>query len=1151
MWANLVSRQRTAAAMGDSHERSELVSWRAIWRPRPLVLLLLCGLLLVGSIVAGTGLLLSSLRNRAIDDSQREIQNAAFLLAEQTDRAFQALELAQISMIERMNALGVKSRTSYAHRMAEQDVHLALKDKISGLPHVGALGLFDADGNLLNISNQWPAPRVQISDRSYFQALKADPGVPRIFSEPVRDQITGQWTIYLARRIASSQGEFLGVVQGAMELQYFERFYQTSAPAPDRSVSLFRRDGILLARHPHLEHSIGRSFAQGQLFQKILSQADKGVIRLTSKIDGQDRLIAGHILPQYPVVIATGTTVAAALSDWRSMAIIMAAAAALLILVIGGVLFLCGRQVANRIHRQYVRMGTALNNMSQGLVMFDAQARVVVCNQRYLDMYYLSADDARRGSTVLELLQRRLANGTFSGDPQQYADDLLAKIAQGTASSAITDLADGRVISVINQPMADGGWVATHDDITEARLREASFRLLFDNNPVPMWLFDLESTRFISVNDAAVAHYGYSRKQFLSMTILDIRPIEDHDRLQQHVRSFPESQFGDVLWRHQKADGTVIDVVVYSKTMRYEGRAAALVAVHDITERRRSEQELDRARQFLHTIVDNVPAALVVKTAEEHRYTLVNRAFEEFFGRSREDMIGKTTNDIFPKNEAEGICKRDNEALETGGQHIFSDHWVKTTHKGDRLVTTKRIAITNDDGKPQYLLGVIEDVTERRQAQDRIAHMAHHDPLTDLPNRVLLRERLEQGLSRVALGERLAMLYLDLDHFKSINDTLGHSAGDELLKTIAERLRTCVRDVDTVARLGGDEFAIIQTSIEEPLEAAFLAQQIQEVIRRPCDFHGRKMVVDVSIGIALSPNDGTDADELLKKADLALYGAKADGRGTYRFFEPEMDARMRAWHTLENDLRNAIASGQLTLLYQPVVDLARDEISGVEALLRWKHPERGMIPPDDFIPIAEETGLIAQIGEWVLRTACADAARWPSDIRIAVNLSPAQLTGKNFVQMVVNALAMSGIPATRLELEITESLLMQNTFATLATLHQLRDLGVRIAMDDFGTGYSSLSYLRSFPFDKIKIDRSFIGDLSDKEDAVAIVRAVTRLARSFKMATTAEGVETEQQLACVRELGCNEMQGYLFSPPRPAFEISQLLKTRSVAASAA
>jgi diguanylate cyclase (GGDEF)-like protein len=395
------------------------------------------------------------------------------------------------------------------------------------------------------------------------------------------------------------------------------------------------------------------------------------------------------------------------------------------------------------------------------------------------------------------------------------------------------------------------------------------------------------------------------------------------------------------------------------------------------------------------------------------------------------------------------------------------------------------------------------------------------------------------------------MLYLDLDHFKSINDTLGHSAGDELLKTIAERLRTCVRDVDTVARLGGDEFAIIQTSIEEPLEAAFLAQQIQEVIRRPCDFHGRKMVVDVSIGIALSPNDGTDADELLKKADLALYGAKADGRGTYRFFEPEMDARMRAWHTLENDLRNAIASGQLTLLYQPVVDLARDEISGVEALLRWKHPERGMIPPDDFIPIAEETGLIAQIGEWVLRTACADAARWPSDIRIAVNLSPAQLTGKNFVQMVVNALAMSGIPATRLELEITESLLMQNTFATLATLHQLRDLGVRIAMDDFGTGYSSLSYLRSFPFDKIKIDRSFIGDLSDKEDAVAIVRAVTRLARSFKMATTAEGVETEQQLACVRELGCNEMQGYLFSPPRPAFEISQLLKTRSVAASAA
>jgi diguanylate cyclase (GGDEF)-like protein/PAS domain S-box-containing protein len=1137
--------------MRDSPIRSTAVQPRGAWRPRPLALLLLCGILLVGTVITGTGLLLSSLRNRAITDSQREMQNIAFLLAEQADRAFQALELAQTSLLERMDALGVDSEASYAHRMSAQDVHLILKDKISGLPSVGALSLFDAQGKLINSSRRWPAPAIDVSEREYFQKLKTDPRPGRIFSEPVRDPMSGQWTTYLVRKVMSSRGEFLGIVQGAMELRYFERFFQSSSVARDRSVSLFRRDGTLLARHPHQEQAIGRSFVHGPLFQKVLSKGDSGVIRLTSRIDGEDRLIAGHTLPHYPVVIATGTTVAAALAEWRSMALTMSIAAGLLIIVIGSVLFLCGRQVANRVREQYVRIGTALNNMSQGLVMLDAEGRVVVCNDRYLEMYELSREDTQRGTTILELIQRRIRRGTFSGDPQAYVDALLAKIAQGKTSRAVTELSDGRVILVVNQPMADGGWVATHEDITEARRREASFRLLFENNPVPMWVFDLETTRFLAVNDAAVAHYGYSREQFLAMTVVDIRPIEEHARLREHVRSFPETQSGDVVWRHQKSDGSMIDVVVYSKTMKYEGRLAALVAVHDISERQRSEQELDRAREFLHTIVDNVPAALVVKTAQDHRYTLVNRAFEEFFGMSREDMIGKTAKDIFPTKEADAIFGRDEQALLAGGQHLFQDHSVQTAHNGERLVTTKRIALPDADGKPQYLLGVIEDVTERRQAQDRIAHMAHHDPLTDLPNRILLRERLEQALSRVARGERLAMLYLDLDHFKTINDTLGHSAGDELLKTIADRLRPCVRDVDTVARLGGDEFAIIQTAIEEPLEAAFLAQQIQEVIRAPCDFNGRRMVVDVSIGIALSPNDGTDADELLKKADLALYGAKADGRSTYRFFEPEMDARMRAWHTLENDLRSAIANGELVLHYQPVVELKRNEISGVEALLRWQHPERGMIPPDQFIPVAEETGLITQIGEWVLRTACADAARWPSDIRIAVNLSPAQLTSKNFVQVVVNALAASGVPATRLELEITETVLMQNTFATLATLHQLRDLGVRIAMDDFGTGYSSLSYLRSFPFDKIKIDRSFISDLSDKEDAVVIVRAVTRLARSFKMTTTAEGVETEHQLACVRELGCTEMQGFLFSAARPAAEISQMLQKRKKAASAA
>jgi predicted signal transduction protein with EAL and GGDEF domain len=362
---------------------------------------------------------------------------------------------------------------------------------------------------------------------------------------------------------------------------------------------------------------------------------------------------------------------------------------------------------------------------------------------------------------------------------------------------------------------------------------------------------------------------------------------------------------------------------------------------------------------------------------------------------------------------------------------------------------------------------------------------------------------------------------------------------------VAERLRTSIREIDTIARLGGDEFAIIQADLQDSSGAAMFAQRLQDAIRAPCMLNGRELAVDASVGIALAPDDGTDADELLKRADMALYAAKADGRSRFRFFAPEMDARMHRWHEMIADLRSAIATGGFELHYQPVLDLGRNKISGVEALLRWRHPQRGMVSPAEFIPIAEQSGLIVPIGEWALRRACADAAQWPADIRIAVNLSPVQVTGRNLVQTVIGALAASGLPASRLELEITETVLMQNTSETLATLHQLRALGVRIALDDFGVGYSSLSYLRSFPFDKIKIDRSFVSDVSESEEASAIVQAVVQLARSLGIATTAEGVETERQMARVRDLGCTEIQGFLFSAPLAAAETSKLLQARS------
>ena len=434
-----------------------------------------------------------------------------------------------------------------------------------------------------------------------------------------------------------------------------------------------------------------------------------------------------------------------------------------------------------------------------------------------------------------------------------------------------------------------------------------------------------------------------------------------------------------------------------------------------------------------------------------------------------------------------------------------------------------------------------EDITEQRQSEVKIEYMAHHDSLTDLANRVLLNERLEQALGhRIHREEIVAVHHLDLDQFKAVNDTFGHLAGDKLLKIVAGRLRGLVRDTDTIARMGGDEFVIVQGPIRDPAEATSLAQRIIALISEPYDLDGHQAVIGASIGIAVGPGDGLRPDKLLRNADLALYRAKGDGRGTFRFFEPAMDQQMQARRIMEQDLRKALAAGEFELYYQPVVNLASNEISGFEALIRWNHPEKGMVAPATFIPLAEEIGFIVAIGEWVIRQACSTAAKWPGDLHVAVNISAVQFRSPGLMQVIVGALAASGLHPTRLEIEITETVLLQNKETTLELLHQLRALGVRIAMDDFGTGYSSLTYLQCFPFDKIKIDRSFVKDITENTGSLNIVRAVAALANGMGMTATAEGVETSEQLDKITSEGCTEMQGYLFSKPLPATEIERL-----------
>jgi diguanylate cyclase (GGDEF)-like protein/PAS domain S-box-containing protein len=554
----------------------------------------------------------------------------------------------------------------------------------------------------------------------------------------------------------------------------------------------------------------------------------------------------------------------------------------------------------------------------------------------------------------------------------------------------------------------------TVSDVTALKRREASFRLLFDNNPMPMWVFDAETARFLSVNDAAVQHYGYSRETFLAMKLQDIWPEDERISHKEALLNIGDSYQSSGSWRHIRADGGEIHVLTYGRRVAFEGGDGYLVA--------------------------------------------------------------------------------------------------------------------------------IADITERRKAEARIAYMAHHDGLTDLPNREMYQERLRQELAKAeGSNKRVAVLCIDLDLFKNVNDSFGHPMGDRLLRLVADRLRSQVEGNHLAARLGGDEFALILASEVTPNEISDFSTRLINVLSDSYDIDGVEVVIGASVGIALSPSDGTTSEELMRNADMALYRAKADGGGLFCFFEREMDLLAQKRRDMEVDLRRAFANSEFELHYQPLVNIGTDRISGFESLLRWRHPDKGMISPADFIPIAEDIGLIVPIGEWVLREACTEATKWPDDIKVAVNLSAVQFRSRNLVSAVISALAHSGLSARRLELEITESVFLAETEANLAILHQLRQLGVSISMDDFGTGYSSLSYLRSFPFDKIKIDRSFVKDIAERPDCVAIVRAISGLGRSLNITTTAEGVETIDQLDWLRSEGCNEVQGFLFSAAKPAAEIGALL----------
>ncbi|WP_244429234.1 MULTISPECIES: putative bifunctional diguanylate cyclase/phosphodiesterase [Bradyrhizobium] len=546
---------------------------------------------------------------------------------------------------------------------------------------------------------------------------------------------------------------------------------------------------------------------------------------------------------------------------------------------------------------------------------------------------------------------------------------------------------------------------------------------------------------------------------------------------------------------------------------------------------KRAEQDLLRAREFLDSIIENIPIAVFAKDAKDSRYVLLNRAGEEYYGMPREAMLGKTPQQIFPDHIARVVNEQDRRVVDSGAPMFLEGHLLEVGVKGrDRLVNSRKLLVRDGSGAPQYLVGVIEDVTERITNEARISHLAHHDALTDLPNRsafnAVLGERLERAQEAAT---SFAVLSLDLDRFKEVNDVFGHPVGDLLMRAAADRLAE-EADGAFVARIGGDEFMILMPDDISRDDVLALAERLVETIGQELEVDDYFSHVGLSVGIAFYPDDGVNAATLLANADSALYRAKREGRGRVRFFESEMDQELRDRRLLQHDLRLALEQNQFLVYFQPQARVD-GEVIGFEALLRWNHPTRGFVPPDQFIPLAEENGLIVQIGEWVLREACREAASWPRPLQVAVNLSPIQFQAGDLERSIHQILLETGLTPTRLEVEITEGVLIGDFTRALNLLRRLKALGIRIAMDDFGTGYSSLSYLQSFPFDKIKIDRSFISNLEATPQSAEIVRAVLSLAHALRIPVIAEGVETEAQRAFLAREACEEMQGYLVGRP--------------------
>jgi diguanylate cyclase (GGDEF)-like protein/PAS domain S-box-containing protein len=1128
---------------------------------------------LIAAAVMAIALTVWGFRSDAIDEAINDSNSVATILAEQTARSVQAIDSTLSEMLARVASAGTGSGEDFYRPLRGRDTHEFLQERLAQLPQAVVMTFADRDGHLIASSRYWSVETVNISDRDFFRYLKEHSITGLYVGTPVASRVSGQPTVFFAKRLEGPDG-FAGLAIVGVELAYFRHVYDSINSLRDKIMLFLRKDGTVLFRYPDTDSRAGQKMPANSPWYSLVAEGG-GSYRSPGYFDGIPRLVATRVVPGYPLVVNVSIQESTALATWRKRATLIGLGTLLAV----GVSFLLLWQVARQfrrlldseisladreaklaqksgeLERVNAQLDTAISNMSQGLLLFDASERIVICNRRYVELYGLSPDVVQPGCSFQRLLEHRKETGSFVEDIEVYRAEIRRALARGEPARFIARTADGRLIEIVNQPLPDGGWVATHEDVTERqRLLEArteAEQLLrgqkvqldaaLNNMIQELCMFDAEG-RVILFNERFARFKGVPAADLVGRSVRDLLEIR---KAQGMLHADPDQVVAEVLERVRS--GRAATEIIKTG----DGRAWRMVdqpmvgggwvaTFEDITEQRRLEQERERDRAFLNNIVNAAPTPIIVKSVDTGQYILINEAAVEYVGLERGQIIGRTTHEVWPQATADLIDGHDKDLLRSDGHRQFEEHAVDTPGKGLRTVTSKRLVIRDCDGKAQYLLTVVEDVTERKRSEAQIVHMAHHDLLTGLPNRAFFMQKMDEAGARLRRwGEPLTIFILDLDRFKIVNDSLGHPAGDALLKETASRLRSALRETDVLARLGGDEFAIIQVGeTNQPQAAAGLADRIIEIIREPYVIEGNEVSVGASIGIAMAPADGTEPTELIKKADLALYRTKAQGRNAHRFFDVQMTEEVDARHQLETDLRGAVARKELRLFYQPIVDIKTGKLFGAEALVRWQHPQRGLVAPDLFIPLAEETGLIGAIGEWVLQRACADAASWPQPLKVAINLSAVQFRKSSLFDVILLSLVESGLAPSRLELEITESVLLESDTDPLAVIRRLKNLGVSIALDDFGTGYSSLSYLTKFPFDKIKIDKSFTQNLTKRAECAAIVSSVRALGVGLNMLTVAEGVETEQQLSILRAAGINLAQGYLFGRPRPLSEFN-------------